>query len=144
MTNPASLIALSELCGQSRTVALQQLQRQVKGQLQVIVGLDHLDDSRRDWLPQLQVSLRYDLNDCVQQVMLNTRVAQPEPYSATRPLKPQELLADWRARGLPFLNLGGVLHSIRDGISFCFEQQQLVQVVLTAKHTVPYDTSQPA
>jgi len=132
MTNPASLIVLSELCGQSRAAALQQLQRQVKGKLQVIAGLDHLDDSRRDWLPQLQVSLRYDLNDCVQQVMLNTRVAQPERYHTVSAIKPQVLLADWRARGLPFLNLGGVLHSIAEGISFCFEGQQLVQVVLAA------------
>lgn len=132
MTDPASLMALSELCGQSRTVALRQLQRQLKGQLQVIAGLDHLDDSRRDWLPQLQISLRYDLNNCVQQVMLNTRVAQPERYHATSGIKPQTLLADWRARGLPFLNLGGVLHSIGDGISYCFEGQQLVQVVLAA------------
>jgi|GEM_PF-6792931 len=132
MTDPASLVALSELCGQSRTVVLQQLQRQVKGQLQVIAGLDHLDDSRRDWLPQLQVSLRYDLNDCVQQVMLNTRLTQPERYHAKNGIKPQTLLADWRARGLPFLNLGGVLHSIAEGMSFCFEGQQLVQVVLAA------------
>jgi len=132
MTDQVSLIQLGGLCGQSRTAALQQLQRQVKGKLQVIAGLDHLDDSRRDWLPQLQVSLRYDLNDCVQQVMLNTRVAQPERYHATSGIKPQTLLADWRARGLPFLNLGGVLHSIRDGMSFCFEGQQLVQVVLAA------------
>ena len=135
MTDQASLIALSELCGQSRAAALQQLQRQVKGQLQVIAGLDHLDDSRRDWLPQLQVSLRYDLNDCVQQVMLDTRVAQPERYHTVSAIKPQTLLADWRARGLPFLNLGGVLHSIRDGISYCFEGQQLVQVVLAAPRT---------
>lgn len=132
MTDQASLIVLSELCGQSRISVLQQLQRQVKGKLQVIAGLDHLDDSRRDWLPQLQVSLRYDLNDCVQQVMLNTRVAHPERYHATSGIKPQTLLADWRAHGLPFLNLGGVLHSIRDGMSFCFEGQQLVQVVLAA------------
>jgi hypothetical protein len=135
MTNPASLIQLSELCGQSRAAALQQLQRQVKGTLQVIAGLDHLDDSRRDWLPQLQVSLRYDLNDCVQQVMLNTRVVQPERYHATSGIKPQVLLADWRARGLPFLNLGGVLHNIAEGVSFCFEGQQLVQVVLAAPRT---------
>ena len=135
MTDPASLIQLGELCGQSRTVVLQQLQRQVKGKLQVIAGLDHLDDSRRDWLPQLQISLRYDLNNCVQQVMLNTRVAQPEQYHIASGIKPQTLLADWRARGLPFLNLGGVLHSIRDGISYCFEGPQLVQVVLAAPRT---------
>ena len=133
MTDQASLIVLSELCGQSRISVLQQLQRQVKGKLQVIAGLDHLDDSRRDWLPQLQVSLRYDLNDCVQQVMLNTRVAQPERYQTVSAIKPQTLLADWRARGLPFLNLGNLLHNIADGISFCFERQQLIQVVWAAK-----------
>lgn len=135
MTDQMSLVQLGELCGQSRTAALQQLKQQVKGKLQVIAGLDHLDDSRRDWLPKLQLSLRYDLNDCVQQVMLNTRVAQSERYHTASEIKPQTLLAEWRARGLPFLNLGGVLHSIRDGISYCFEGQQLVQVVLAAPRT---------
>lgn len=133
MTNPVFLAELSALCGQPRLTALQLLQRQVKSKLQVIAGLDHLDDSRRDWLPQLQISLRYDLNDCVQQVLLNTQVCHPEQPFVTQHIKRHELLADWRARGLPFLNLGNLLHNVTEGISFCFNGQRLVQVVLAAK-----------
>lgn len=133
MSQHPDLSQLGQLCGQPREQALQLLQQQVKGKLQVIAGLDHLDESRRDWLPQLQLSLRYDLNDCVQQICLNTRVAQLEPDQASQLVTPQELLADWRARGLPFLNLGNLLHNIAEGISFCFERQQLIQVVWAAK-----------
>lgn len=127
VSQPSQLF--SQLCGQPREQVLQWLQQQVKGQLQIIAGLDHLDESRCDWLPQLQLSLRYDLNDCVQQISLNTRVAVADISPVMDGVKPHQLLADWRARGLPFLNLGNVLHSIAEGISFCFERQRLVQVV---------------
>ena len=133
MSQPPDLSQLGQLCGQPRQHALHKLQQQVTGKLQIIAGLDHLDDSRRDWLPQLQLSLRYNLDDCVQQVILNTRVASPNGIPHADSLKPQQLLADWRARGLPFLNLGNLLHNIADGISFCFERQQLIQVVWAAK-----------
>lgn len=133
MSQHPELSQLGQLCGQPRQHALQILQQQVKGQLQVIAGLDHLDESRRDWLPQLQLSLRYDLNDSVQQVSLNTRVAFPNGIAHAESLKPQQLLAEWRARGLPFLNLGNLLHNIADGVSFCFERQQLIQVVWATK-----------
>lgn len=132
MSQHRDLFQLGQLCGQPRQHALQQLQQQVTGKLQIIAGLDHLDESRRDWLPQLQLSLRYDLNDCVQQISLNTRVAALALEPAIELLKPHQLLADWRARGLPFLNLGNVLHSIAEGISFCFERKCLVQVIYAA------------
>ncbi|MEC7118699.1 MAG: hypothetical protein VXW65_02195 [Pseudomonadota bacterium] len=122
---------IATLQGQSRQQALRILQRQVKGKLQVIAGLDHLDDSRRDWLPQLQLSLRYDLNDCVQQINLNAVVAQIDLYQSTQYLKPQDLLAYYRANRLPFLNLGNVIHSISEGVSFCFDRQQLHHIVWT-------------
>lgn len=123
---------LGQLCGQPREQVLPWLQQQVTGQLQIIAGLDHLDESRRDWLPQLQLSLRYDLNDCVQQISVNTRVAATNTSPVMDGVKPHQLLADWRARGLPFLNLGNVLHSITEGISFCFERQRLVQMIYAA------------
>jgi hypothetical protein len=107
-----------------RDLAHQQLVQQVKGPLQVIAGLDHLDDSRREWFPQYQLSLRYDLNDCVDAIMLQVSTAS----LTTR----HDVLQHYRKHQQPLLNLGSVLVSLSEGLSFIFRQQRLTSIYCDA------------
>lgn len=107
-----------------RDLAHQQLAQHVEGCLQVIAGLDHLDDSRREWFPQHQLSLRYDLNDCVDAITLQVSTVSPPTH--------QEVLQHYRKQQQPLLNLGSVLVSLSEGLSFVFRRQQLTSIYCDA------------
>lgn len=141
MTHPLELTQhLQHLIGQPRDVAHRYLHRLVPQQrkratLQVIAGLDHLDDSQREWFPQFQLSLRYDLSGCVDGISLN---AQAHVWLAQQPLSTvarPDLLAYYRALQQPVLNLGGMLVSLSDGLSFCFYEKRLTWVYWSARQS---------
>jgi hypothetical protein len=123
--NPISMTEpFTNLLHLPRDLAHQRLAQQVKGPLQVIAGLDHLDDSRREWFPQHQLSLRYDLNDYVDAITLQVSTISPP----TR----QDVLQHYRKQQQPLLSLGSVLISLSEGLSFVFKRQQLTSIYCDA------------
>lgn len=127
--------ALQHLMGQSRQQAHQTLGQSLIAPLQVIAGLDHLDDSRREWFPQHQLSLRYDLNDCVQGVTLGAQANVQFEQQPLHQLNRQTLIQRYRERQHALLNLGSVLVSLSDGLRFVFKRQQLSCIYWSADAT---------
>lgn len=123
---------LQHLIGQSRQQAHKTLGQSLDAPLQVIAGLDHLDDSRREWFPHYQLSLRYDLNDCVQSITLGAQANVQFEQQPISQLSRRALVQRYRERQQPLLNLGSVLVSLSEGLSFCFRRQQLTCVYWSA------------